>query len=82
MRMMTYSPAWYIQQFQQSAMCTTVTNTAGANNTFTPQHFMLCIFIAVVIVGAVTLIIDYQISREQQRIEEENKDNKCEIIWK
>ena len=79
MRMMTYSPAWYIQQ---SDMCTTVTNTAGANNTFTPQHFMLCIFIAVVICGAVTLIIDYQISREQQRIEEENKDNRCEIIWK
>ena len=79
MRMMTYSPAWYIQQ---SDICTTVTNTAGANNTFTPQHFMLCIFLAVVICGAVTLIIDYQISREQQRIEEENKDNKCEVIWK
>ena len=79
---MFYSPAWYIQQFQQSAMCTTVTNTAGANNTFTPQHFMLCIFIAVVIVGAVTLIIDYQISKERQRIEEENKDNRCEVIWK
>ena len=76
---MFYSPAWYIHH---SDMCTTVTNTAGANNTFTPQHFMLCIFIAVVIVGAVTLIIDYQISREQQRIDEENKDNRCEIIWK
>ena len=76
---MFYSPAWYIQQ---SDMCTTVTNTAETNNTFTPQHFMLCIFIAVVICGAVTLIIDYQISREQQRIEEENKDRRNEIIWK
>lgn len=82
MRMMTYSPAWYIQQFQQSAMCTTVTNTTSHANTFTANHFMLCIFIAVVIVGAVTLIIDYQVSKERERIEAENKDSRCEIIWK
>ena len=71
MKMMTYSPAWYIQQ---SDMCTTVTNTAGANNTFTADHFMLCIFIAVVIWGAVALRIDYRVSKERERIEDENKD--------
>lgn len=63
-------------------LCTTITDTIGVSNTFTPQHFMLCIFITVVICGAVILIMEYKIDIEQQRVEEENKNMRNEIIWK